>query len=161
MTPGSCPGAVPVVAAPRCAKATPPPVHPHGFYQGDSRDTIQKWGISYVTLGRHPVECRQPSEEGALRCAALLSSTVHEAQPAAAATITAHDGVQQVSALLHVHGGNKEDPNCGNSVASPPRLEEQLCGTGNVSTWCGSDRPPALGDRKPGSGGPSPPPPLP
>ena len=38
---------------------------------------------------------------------ALVGCTVHEAHVAAAAAITAHDGVQRVTALVHVQGGSK------------------------------------------------------
>ena len=91
-------------------KAAPPPVQPttaalwallplttavqlHCLYQGESRDTVQEWGITQITPGRRPAEWRQPSQEGALRCVALVGCTVHEAHLVAAAAIAAHDGV--------------------------------------------------------------------
>ena len=38
---------------------------------------------------------------------ALVGCTVHEAHITDAAAIAAHDGVQQVTALVHVKGGSK------------------------------------------------------
>ena len=75
---GPRPGAVRVVVAAGRAKAAPPPiqptaaalwallpsttaVQPHRLYQGESRDTIRGWGITQITLGRHPAEWKQPS----------------------------------------------------------------------------------------------------
>ena len=66
---------------------------------------IREWGIAQVTPGRHPAEWRQPSQEGALWYVALVGCTVHEAHLAAAVAITAHDGFQWVTALVHVQGG--------------------------------------------------------
>ena len=67
-------------------------VQPLRLYQGESQDTIREWGIAQITPGRHPAEWKQPSQEGALRCVALVGCTVHEAL-AVAAALTAHDNV--------------------------------------------------------------------
>ena len=50
------------------------------------------------------------SEEGALQCVALVGCTVHEAHLAVAAAITAHDGIQRVTALVHVRAVSKAAP---------------------------------------------------
>ena len=47
---------------------------------------------------------------GALRCVALVGCTVHEAHLAAAAALTAHDGVERVTALVQVQRGSKAAP---------------------------------------------------
>ena len=116
-----------VVAAAGCTKAALPPIQPTAaalwallpsttavqplrVYQGESRDTIREWGIARITLGRHPTEWKQPSQEGALRCVALVGCTVHEAHLAVAATLTAHDGLQRTTALLHGQGVSKAAP---------------------------------------------------
>ena len=67
-------------------------------------------GIAQITPGRHPVEWKQASQEGALRCVALVGCTVREAHLAAAAALTAHDAVQRVTALVQVQGGSKAAP---------------------------------------------------
>ena len=41
---------------------------------------------------------------------ALVGCTVHKAHLAAAAALTAHDGVQRVATLVHVQGGSKAAP---------------------------------------------------
>ena len=68
-------------------------VQPLRLLRGESRDKIREWGIAQITPGRHPAEWKQPSQEGALRCVALVGCTVREAHLAAAATIAAHDAV--------------------------------------------------------------------
>ena len=65
---------------------------------------IREWGITQITPGRHPAEWKRPSQEGALLCVALVGCTVHEDHLAPPA---AHDGVQQVTTLVHVQGGSK------------------------------------------------------
>ena len=85
-------------------------VQPLRLYQGESRDTIWDWGIAQIKPGRHPAQWKQPSQEGALRCVALVSCTVHEAHLAAPVTLTAHDNIQRVTALVHVQGGKKAAP---------------------------------------------------
>ena len=124
---GSRPGAVRVVAAAARASATLPPVQPTAaalwallpsttavqplcLFQGESRDKIRERGIAQITPGRHPAEWKQPSQEGALRCVALVGCTVHEAHLAAAAAVAADDAVQRVTALVHVQGGSKAAP---------------------------------------------------
>ena len=121
---GSRPGAVRAVAAAALPSAALPPVQPTAaalwallpsatavqplrLYQGESRDKVREWGIAQITPGRHPAEWKQPSQEGPLRCVALVGCTVHEAHLAAAAALTAHDTVQRVTALVHVQGGSK------------------------------------------------------
>ena len=42
---------------------------------GESRDKIREWGIAQITPGRHPAEWKEPSQEGALRCVALVGCT--------------------------------------------------------------------------------------
>ena len=54
---------------------------------------IWEWGIVQIPPGRHLAEWKQPSHEKALRCVALVSCTVHEADVAASAALTAHDDV--------------------------------------------------------------------
>ena len=85
-------------------------VQPLGLYQGESLDTIREWGIAQITPGRHLAEWKQPSQEVALRCVALVGCTVHEAYLAAATALMAHGNVQWVRALLHVQGGSKAAP---------------------------------------------------
>ena len=85
-------------------------VQPHCLYQRDSRYTIQEWGITQITPGRQPAQWNQHTKHGDLRCVALVGCTVHQAHGAAPAAIAAHDGVQRVAALVHVHGGSKEPP---------------------------------------------------
>ena len=85
-------------------------VQPHCLYQGESRDTIREWGITQITPGRHLSEWKQPFQERALRCVALVGCTVHKAHLAAAAAIAAHDSVQQVTALVHVREAAKQPP---------------------------------------------------
>ena len=167
---GSRPGAVRVVAAAGRTKATLPPIQPTAaalgallpsttavqplrLYQGESWDTIREVGIAQITLGQHPAEWKQPSQEGALRCVALVGCTVHEAHLAAAAALTAHDGVQRVTALVHVWGGQQSSPHGGDPAAGSPPLEDQSCGAGHVPAGRGSDRAPTLGGQ-PGGGGP-------
>ena len=129
-------------------------VQPHRLYQGESRDTMREWGIAQITPGRHPAQWKQPSQEGALRCVALVGCTVHEAHLAAAAALTAHDGVQRVTALLKVQGGQQSSPYGGDRVVGSPPLEDQSCGARHVPAGRGSDRTPTLGDSQPGGGGP-------
>ena len=107
---GSRPGAVRVVAAAAHASTALPLVQPTAaalwallpsttavqplrLFQGESRDKIREWGIAQITPGRHPAEWKQPSQEGALRCVALVGCTIHEAHLAAAAAVAAHDAV--------------------------------------------------------------------
>ena len=85
-------------------------VQPLRLHQGESRDTIRESGIARITPGRHPAEWKQPSQEGALRCVALVDYTVHEAHLVAAAAVAAHGNVQRVTALVHVQGGSKAAP---------------------------------------------------
>ena len=85
-------------------------VQPLRLFPGESRDKIREWGIAQITPERHPAEWKQPSQEGALRCVALVGCTVHEAHLAAAAAVAPHDAVQRVTALVHVHGGSKAAP---------------------------------------------------
>ena len=127
-----------VVAAAGRAKAAPPPIQPtaaalwallpsttavqlHRLYQGESRDTIREWGIAQITPGRHPAEWKQPSREGALRCVALVGCTVHEAHLAAAAAITAHDGVQRVTAPVCCRLSTARKTGTRRSGNNPPR----------------------------------------
>ena len=124
---GSRPGAVRVVAAAARTSAALPVVQPTAAalwallpsttavqplrrFKGESRDKIREWGIAQITPGRHPAEWKQPSQEGALRCVALVGCTVREAHLAAAAAVAAHDAVQRVTALVHVQGGSKAAP---------------------------------------------------
>ena len=67
---------------------------------------IREWGITQITPGHHPAEWRQPSEQGAVLCIALVGCTVHKGHLAAAAAIAAHDGVQRVTAQVHAQGGS-------------------------------------------------------
>ena len=116
-----------MVAAAARASATLPPVQPTAsalwavlpsttavqplrLFQGESRDKIREWGIAQITPGGHPAEWKQPSQEGALGCVALVGCTVHEAHLAAAAAVAAQDAIQQVTALVHVQGGSKAAP---------------------------------------------------
>ena len=107
---GSRPGAVRVVAAAGRTKAALPPLQPMAaalwallpsttavqplrLYQGESWDTIREWGIAQITPGRHRAEWKQPSQEGALRCVALVGCTIHEVHLAAATALISHDNV--------------------------------------------------------------------
>ena len=101
-------------------------VQPRRLYQGESRDTIRERGITQITPGRHPAEWKQPSPKGALRCVAVVGCTVHEAQSAAVAAITAHDGIQRVTAVVHVQGGNKAAPTVATLPHAPRRAKASL-----------------------------------
>ena len=107
---GSRPGAEQVVAAAGRATVALPPVQPTAealwavlpsttavqplrLCQGESRDTVRECGIARITPGRHPVEWKPPSQEGPLRCVALVGCMVHEAHLAAAAALAAHGNV--------------------------------------------------------------------
>ena len=92
------------------------------LYHGESRDTIREWGIAQITMGRHAAEWKQPFQERALRCVALVGRTAHEAHLAATAALTAHDNVQRVTALVHVQGGSKAAP----TVAALPQTLRRL-----------------------------------
>ena len=124
---GSRQGAVRAVAAAARTSAALPPVQPTvaalwdllpstmavqplRLYHGESQDKIRQWDIAQITGGLHPAEWKQPSQEGPLRCMALVNCTVREAHLAAAAALAAHDAVQRVTALVHVQGGRKAAP---------------------------------------------------
>ena len=155
---GSQPGAVRVLVAASPTKAALPPIQPTAaalwallpsttavlplrLYYGESRDTIHEWGIAQITPGQHPAEWKQPSQEGALQCGALVGCTVHEANLAAVAALRAHDGVQRVTALVHVQGGSKAAPTVATLLQALRRSKTSLAvpGTslrGVVRTEC-------------------------
>ena len=107
-------------------------VQPLCLCPGESRDTIREWGIAQITPGRHPAEWKQPSQEGALRCVALVGCTVHEAHLAAAAALTAHDSVQRVMALVHVQGGGKTAPTAATLLQALRRSKTSLAVPGTA-----------------------------
>ena len=101
-------------------------VQPLRLYQGESLDTVREWGIAQITPGRHPAEWMPPSQEGALRCVALVGCTVHEAHLAAAAAFVAHDAVQRVTALVHVQGANRAAPTLATLLQALRRTRASL-----------------------------------
>ena len=146
---GPQPGAVRVVAAAARTSAAHPPVQPTAaalwallpsttavqplrLYQGECRDKIREWGVAQITPGTHPAEWKQPSQEGALRCVALVGCTVHEVHLAAAAAVVAHDAVQRVTALVHVQGGNKAAPTVATLLQALRRTRASLAVPGTT-----------------------------
>ena len=82
----------------------------------------------------------------AVRCVALVGCTVHEAHPAVAAANAAHDGVQQITALVHVQGGNKAAPNVETLLQALRRSKASLVVPGtSLQAW---SRPSAIPGRR-------------
>ena len=109
-TTAALPPAQPTAAALWALLPSTTTVQPLRLYKGESYDKIRQRGITQITPGRHPAERKQPSQDGALRCVALVGCTVHKAHLAAAAALAAHDAAQHVTALVHVQGGSKAAP---------------------------------------------------